>query len=414
MQTVDSLLDDLTGKEFFKGGFDRLIPMAAPFKEWIRQNDLKIITIGGTNGKGETVYYLEQFFKVTPLNVVSFSSPHIQSVNERIKFNQKEISDETFIDLLEDSYFEIEIFQLSYYELIFLCFLKFAKSKKKVDILLLEVGLGGPLDAVNLLDTDYAAITSISRDHQEILGKNLKDILNEKLGIIRNDKFLVTCLEQSSLRSVVKNKIKNLNIDYFDLFASDVVKKEDHYKTRNYQVAKAIFNQLSMCTIPTLEEISPSKGRGELMTLGIRSFIFIGAHNVDGIRKMTQYLSTVDSKTCETKVFDIIVISFSKRTEKEIEQCLEIILQSPCLCKEVIVTAFSHYKAATKIEIEDLVKNLITRNSNYRKRIRFVENFDKLLTEENENNKILVTGSYYFIGEFQQYLKSSSKGVVSI
>jgi dihydrofolate synthase / folylpolyglutamate synthase len=406
MQKIDSLLEELTGKEFFKGGFERLIPLFSPFQSWLTINKTKIITISGTNGKGETVYFLEQFFKNTQLTTASFSSPHIISVTERMKLNGTEISESLLLENLMKCRDEVIEFSLSYYELLFLCFLKFIKNNKPIDVLILEVGLGGRLDAVNLLNADISAVTSISRDHQEILGNGLSKILKEKLGIIRKGQLLFTSLEQEYLRNIVTSHIQGLSITHKDLFELQVSNQQTHYKMRNYNLAKAIFKTLSLCSIPCFEHMAPSKGRGELMTLGSRSFIFVGAHNVDGMRKMTQYMVGSSQDETIANKFQKIIISFSKRTDEEIIKCIEILLKSPCLYQKIIVTTFNHYKAVEEVRVEKIINHFYTKDSANKKRLSFVKKYNKILNNENEDSKILVTGSYYFIGEYQQYLKT--------
>ncbi len=407
---IDQLLEEYTGKEFFKGGLDRLIPLVAPYKKWISNQRIQVLTIGGTNGKGETLSFLEQFFSQTSLNIASFSSPHVLSVSERIRFNGEEVSVTDFYELLLDSKPEVLQYHLSYYELLFLVFLKLVKKQeKKIDFLLLEVGLGGRLDAVNLLDANFVGICSISRDHQELLGKTYKKILQEKLGVLRDGQFLVTCFEQSYLLENTLKFINHKKVKYRDLFKERLVQESDHYRKRNYEMAKALFQMMSSCEIPPLEALITSKGRGELVTLGRRSFIFVGAHNIDGLRKMMKYLGKEkENSSFSVFPFDQICVSFSKRNLIEVKHYLKVLLHSSCSTFKILVTGFGHFKALDKVEIKKTVLELCLEYEEYEERLEFVNDFQHLFERLDENKKTLVTGSYYFIGEFQQFLKSFS------
>lgn len=143
----------------------------------------KVIIVGGTNGKGTTTELLTQIYMKNGCRVGGFTSPHLHRVNERIRINGKTIDDNQWQGYSQ----EIEIYSsdFTYYEL---CTLVMALHFKQadLDIAVLEIGLGGRLDAVNYLEREYAVITSIDLDHCEILGKNLVGIAEEKAAIYDN------------------------------------------------------------------------------------------------------------------------------------------------------------------------------------------------------------------------------------
>ncbi len=166
--------------------------------------DAKVITVAGTNGKGSTVNALECIYHSAGYKVGSYTSPHLIHFNERIKVNLKPINDKELCEvfnLIESTHGSIE---LSYFELSTLAALVYFK-KKKLDIIILEVGLGGRLDATNIIDADLSIITTIDYDHQEYLGTGLEEIAYEKAGILRQEKpFIYADLEvpNSILRAV--------------------------------------------------------------------------------------------------------------------------------------------------------------------------------------------------------------------
>ena len=142
-----------------------------------------VITVAGTNGKGSTCRFLEVALMKLGLKVGVYSSPHLLRYNERVRINGQLLDDEAHID----SFTEIDqnkTASLTYFEFSTLSALKLFKDAK-LDVVILEVGLGGRLDATNIVDPHLAVITSIDIDHVAFLGNNREDIGREKAGIFR-------------------------------------------------------------------------------------------------------------------------------------------------------------------------------------------------------------------------------------
>lgn len=178
----------------------------------------KIITVAGTNGKGSTVSFLESILKKNNYNVGTFTSPHILRYNERIKINQEEIDDESLLDVFELIDKKRGSTTLTYFEFATLAaFYLFSKSN--LDVAVLEVGLGGRLDATNIIDSDVSIITSIGIDHTEFLGSTIDSIALEKAGVMRPFKKSIFAQDKppAVLFQYAKNKSVNLlthNNDY--------------------------------------------------------------------------------------------------------------------------------------------------------------------------------------------------------
>ena len=178
----------------------------------------KIITVAGTNGKGSTVSFLETILCKNNLNVGTFTSPHILKYNERIKINGREIDDESLLNVFELIDQKRGNTTLTYFEFATLsAFYLF--SKADLDVAVLEVGLGGRLDATNIIDSDVSIITSIGIDHTEFLGDTIDSIALEKAGVMRPFKKCIFAQEKppSVLYKYSKNKSVNLlthNNDY--------------------------------------------------------------------------------------------------------------------------------------------------------------------------------------------------------
>lgn len=149
-----------------------------------------VITVAGTNGKGTTVAAIEALAVSHKLSVGTYTSPHLIDFNERIKLDGENCSDEWIIKGFQTVYQAKDATELSYFEYTTLVAL-WIYSQHQLDLIVLEVGLGGRLDAVNIIDADIAVITSIGLDHIDWLGSDLKGIAKEKVGIARAGKPLV-------------------------------------------------------------------------------------------------------------------------------------------------------------------------------------------------------------------------------
>ena len=142
------------------------------------------ILVAGTNGKGSTCEYLERFAMANGLSVGKSTSPHIHVFNERIAIDGKPVSDQSIVRAFQQVESARKELTLTYFEFATLASL-FLFKEQKVDVAILEVGLGGRLDAMNIVDPDLTIITSISLDHQDWLGNTRSEIAREKAGIMR-------------------------------------------------------------------------------------------------------------------------------------------------------------------------------------------------------------------------------------
>ena len=164
-----------------------------------------VITVAGTNGKGSTLAMLSEIYSAAGYSVGCYTSPHLLTANERIKINQQMVADHDLYDALSQLDAARQDISLTYFESMTLAALLLFKAAK-VQVILLEVGMGGRLDATNIIDANVAVITTIALDHQEYLGDTIEAIGREKAGILRrNQAFIyadeavpVSILEQAS------------------------------------------------------------------------------------------------------------------------------------------------------------------------------------------------------------------------
>lgn len=149
-----------------------------------------VITVAGTNGKGSCVAILDSILRCADYRVGTFTSPHFMRFNERIKINGVQVSDEDLVAAFDAIYTACGDTTLSYFEYSTLAAL-YIFQQQDLDCVILEVGLGGRLDAVNIVAADIGVITTIDLDHQEYLGDTREKIALEKAGIFRQDQIAV-------------------------------------------------------------------------------------------------------------------------------------------------------------------------------------------------------------------------------
>ncbi len=175
------------------------------------------LLIAGTNGKGSTAATLASILRASGLKTGLYTSPHLVRINERIRINGEEISDRDFAELhgkidrlAETLVKKTELpWHPSFFEMMTaIAFEYFAREK--VDLAVLEVGMGGRLDATNVVEPKVSVITDISLDHQKFLGNTVGEIAREKVGIIRPGGAVVTLPQQPEANDVIGNKIIEL------------------------------------------------------------------------------------------------------------------------------------------------------------------------------------------------------------
>jgi dihydrofolate synthase/folylpolyglutamate synthase len=178
----------------------------------------RVFVVAGTNGKGSTVAFLDAMLRAGGYRVGRYTSPHLKRYNERVVLDGVEIGDVDLINAFQRIEHARGDTPLTYFEAGTLAaLLIFAESR--LDAAVLEVGLGGRLDAVNLIDADVALITSIALDHQELLGTTLDAIAAEKAGVCRSDRPVVIAMPdppEGLLRSIAEINAQPLRamIDY--------------------------------------------------------------------------------------------------------------------------------------------------------------------------------------------------------
>ena len=207
------------------------------------QNNFKSIHIGGTNGKGSCSHMLSSIIQEANYKVGLYTSPHLVDFRERIKINGDMISKDSVLKFMHENFDFFESNNLSFFEMtVGLAFDYF--SKNKVDIAIIEVGMGGRLDSTNIINPILSIITNISLDHTRFLGSNISDIAKEKAGIIKDNIPVIIGQTQQEISPIFTEiaKSKKSEIIFADHFIYDTYNcdlKGDYQKKNIKTVLKS-------------------------------------------------------------------------------------------------------------------------------------------------------------------------------
>jgi len=356
----------------------------------LSKNELKFIHVGGTNGKGSTCSFISSILKESNYKVGTFTSPHFFDFRERIRINDNKIQKSYITSFIKENKILIEDLGLSFFELSFgLCLSYFVENK--VDYAIIEVGLGGRLDATNIINPLVSVITNISFDHNEILGDSLEKIAIEKAGIIKENSKLIVGERNEKTDQVFINKAKEMSskIIFVPDIYQDIVYSEIDYLNKN------IHTSIETCKLLNLENLN-----NEIIKRGIKNItlnnslfgrwslvnnnprvIFDSAHNEAGFISVSNELS----KISYNKIY--ILLSFVKG--KEIKNFIRHLPKKS-----------NFYFTTLKIERSMGIKEI---KSNLGEIINFDEDprsaYRKIKTEASKDDLILVTGSNYIAKE---------------
>ena len=255
--------------------------------------------VAGTNGKGSTIAFLEGMLLESGYSVGKYTSPHIESYRERIQINQRPISEQDFVTYFNHVKQVETTHPLTEFEkLTFMAFLYF--KDKKPDYVLLETGLGGRLDATNVVTPIASVITSIGIDHTELLGHTLPQIAMEKAGIIKPKVPVITCSQDPEVMTIIDTTAKKHQSSVVYAAPQPLPphsQLQGSYQRINYGMAMTTITQLK---IPLKTSISGKKiacwGRFTVIKRQNQTIIIDVAHNHSGIRALlnayTDHFST--------------------------------------------------------------------------------------------------------------------------
>ncbi|WP_185860579.1 bifunctional folylpolyglutamate synthase/dihydrofolate synthase [Blattabacterium cuenoti] len=375
------------------------------------QNFFKSIHVGGTNGKGSTVHMLSSILQEEKYKIGLFTSPHLIDFRERITYNGLFIEEDFIVDFINENKKFIEKEKISFFEMNTALAFQYFK-KKKVNIAIIEVGMGGRLDSTNLITPEISVITNISVDHTEILGKDQLKIALEKAGIIKkNVSVIIGRKVLKNIRSLfLKEAIKKNAPIYFSVKS----KKDSQYKIpfkADYQnlnlslVLKTISilhcrkniivsNQSIKKGLKNVIKNTNFKGRWHILQQKNPKIICDIAHNEEGAYVISKQLK----KESYEKLH--LVLGFVK--EKKVDNLLKFfpIESFYYFCEPNIDRKYSIYDL--RILVNKIFKN--------REKINFYPSVKKAFlsakNKANQNDLILISGSTFVVSEILLYYKN--------
>jgi dihydrofolate synthase/folylpolyglutamate synthase len=319
------------GKSAFKKDLSNTLKLSRYLGE--PQEQFKSIHVGGTNGKGSTSHMLASVLQEAGYKVGLYTSPHLKDFRERIRINGSVVSKQFVIGFIKRNRSFFKANNLSFFEMtVGMAFDYFAKQK--VDIAVIEVGLGGRLDSTNIITPELSVITNIGFDHMQMLGDTLEKIAFEKAGIIKENIPVVIGETHSETESVFKQKAKSTNSEiYFADQSIEAVLESDlkgYYQIHNIktvmQSVKVLLESGFKISNTELRKgllnVADNTGlKGRWQVLGTEPNIICDtAHNKEGLTYVMEQL--------ESETFNQLHIVFGVVNDKDLNSILPLLPKS--------------------------------------------------------------------------------------
>ena len=396
--TIQWLYDQIPPYQY-KGG-DSYKPGLSRIKNFLKflgnpQSNLKFIHVGGTNGKGSTSHMISSILQESNKKVGLFTSPHMFDFRERIKVNSNKIEKQFVTDFVKKNKGYFLSKRNSFFEISFAMAVFYFKLQK-VDYAVIEVGLGGRLDATNVIYPLLSIITNIGYDHTKFLGNKITSIASEKAGIIKkNIPVLIGEKNQETDKVFIEKAKRELSNIFFaeDLISSGIESDlKTNYQKKNERTAFAAMQILfenKMVTeifkegISNINKNTSLRGRWEKVSNNPLIIADV-AHNEEGFKEVVSEIKKIKS---QRKIF---VLGFVK--DKPIEKIIK-------LFPEEGIYLFSSPKISRALSLERL--NLILKNTdiNYKIFESIEEAYNKALNYASKEDFIFVGGSNFTVSE---------------
>ncbi|MBS4173719.1 folylpolyglutamate synthase/dihydrofolate synthase family protein [Bacillus sp. FJAT-49736] len=424
MNTYEEALDWILSRLQFgmKPGLDRMKWMME--KLGSPEKDLKVIHVGGTNGKGSTVTYIRSILNEAGYSVGTFTSPAIESFNERISLNGIPISNSEMMDLvniikpLVEELAETELGPLTEFEVITTMAIYYFSKVNPVDYTVFEVGLGGRLDSTNILEPILTVITNIGLDHVNILGDTVEKIAFEKAGIIKKNIPLITAVEQYGALTVIEEKAEKMNSIMYVL-GRDFQVGENHsietgesfcfsvkdrtlkdleigmigyHQTKNASLAVMVSVLLDIDEAFVRRGLLNAMWPGRMEIVQKNPLILVdGAHNPEGVEALVKAIN----KRYSTKKKKVL---FAALRDKELTK---MFVELRKLEADFYFTQFQSPRIESAAKLAELSK--VENGTAYADWKPILTDLIKGL---NNNEMLIICGSLYFLAEIKPFLKN--------
>lgn len=364
------------------------------------EENLKFVHVAGSNGKGSVCSYVASTLTEAGYTVGLFTSPHIKDFSERIRINGDPIDEQAVIEFVERIRSTTFDFSPSFFEVTFALALKYF-TDQKCDICVIETGLGGRLDATNVITPLIAAITSISLEHTNILGDSVYEIASEKAGIIKQEiPVIVGKLEEEAM-AAIEERARLLNakvIHPIELEIPEVIRNFllADYQLENIAIARSLLHELNELGFPSTD-INLEKGlthlekntgfRGRLQVISEEPLIILDAsHNPAGI------MSTLSAIKNANKGELHILLGVSN--DKDFSTILKLLPEDA----HFYLTEFSNERSASIAQLQSHFDQTNLSSVSY-----FTEPevaFEVAKKSSEKNDTILVIGSFFLLEHF--------------
>ena len=369
------------------------------------QAKLRFIHVAGTNGKGSTCAMLESIYRSSGLRVGLFTSPHLVSFRERIQVNRQLIPENELVRLVEEIQPLLQRFpvdnHLTLFEVVTVMALKFF-AEQKCDLVIWETGLGGRLDATNIVTPLASVITNIGFDHQQWLGDTLEQIAAEKAGIIKPGISVLTATGEPSALAVIEKiaREKSAPLKIVNRLAGTLAPPLlGEHQNLNATLALATVEVLQKQIPVSADNIQAGlaavdwPGRLQLLPQPDgRSILLDGAHNLDGAKALRAALEKHFSKTRPVIIFGALGDKQWPEICRTLAPLAARILTVPVASER---TADAHALAAA------------FRSANPAADVHACTNISEALIASKDAAFIVVTGSLYLVGEALELLGKS-------
>lgn len=390
-----------------------------------------VIHVAGTNGKGSVCSYVQSVLLKAGYSVGMFTSPHLVSINERICLNGKYTDDNTFVKAftkvkrLVDLRIQRGCTHPAFFEFVFAIALIIFEEFKP-DYIILETGLGGRLDATNIIEKPLAcAITSIGLDHTEYLGDSIAQIAFEKAGIIKNSVPIVFDADEKEVRDVILKRANEENSKYIPVYEKNVkikkigekyidflikcsydktvcinLKSNALYQTKNVLIAVEILNALNIDLDTNIIKngIENAVWHGRMQWIK-KDFLIDGAHNLAGIDKVTDSILALNKN---------IILIFSAVADKNYQKMISVLCERLPI-EEVIVTELNTHRRASIDELKKLFDIYFGKNTQAEvyseKKVCDAVLLAESHLKKYDNAIIFAAGSLYLVGEIIELMQ---------
>ncbi|MBM7870039.1 dihydrofolate synthase/folylpolyglutamate synthase [Clostridium pascui] len=391
--------------------------------------DLKCIHIAGTNGKGSTTAMLTQILMESGYKVGMYTSPFIEEFEERIQINNNNIPKEKLCEVVERVKIAVhKTCELGYdepteFEIITAVMFVYFREEK-VDYAVIEVGLGGRIDATNVVNPLISIITSISYDHVKILGNTLEEIAYEKAGIIKEKTPVILYPVEEEAKLSIEKVAKQKQSSIIYVKREDSMLKEKLYNvpyqeitvntSRNtYEIQLSLLgtHQLLNCSVVInaaeelqnigvnikkehiIEGLKKVKWAGRLEMLKAKPMVVIdGAHNIDGIKSLKNSINTYFK-------YNKFILIMGILSDKQVDDMVKVITPE---ASNIITVTPPSYRAENSSGLVEIIKKY---NPNCEAIENYKEAYEKALDYANEDDLILICGSLYMVGEMRKTIR---------